>query len=58
MSKPIHMVDSISEKELAVLQQIWIQNEKKINELLNHQQEIDKLFDKIDQGKVLISGVV
>jgi hypothetical protein len=58
MSKPIHMVDSISEKELAVLQRIWTSNEKKINELLNHQQEIDKLFDKIDQGKVLISGVV
>jgi|DEB0MinimDraft_3_1074331.scaffolds.fasta_scaffold01116_12 tmRNA-binding protein len=54
--KPMHMVKSISEKELAMLQRIWTQNEKKINELLNHQQEIDKLFDKIDQGKVLIGG--
>jgi DNA-binding protein H-NS len=58
MSKPIHMVESISEKELIVLQRQWQSNEKRINELLNHQQEIDKLFDKIDQGKVLISGEV
>jgi hypothetical protein len=51
---PVHMVKSITEKELAVIQRQWHSNEKRINELLTHQQEIDKLFDKIDQGKVLI----
>ena len=51
---PIHMVKSITEKELVTIQRQWQSNEKRINELLNHQQEIDKLFDKIDQGKVLI----
>jgi hypothetical protein len=56
--KPMHMVKSMSEKELAALQRQWSDNEKKINELLNWQQEIDKVFDKIDQGKILISGVV
>ena len=58
MSQPIHMVKSITEKELAFLQRQWTSNEKKINELLNNQQEIDKLFDKIDQGKVLIEGEI
>jgi len=52
--KPMHMVESITEKELAVLQRQWTANEKRINELLDQQQEIDKLFDKIDQGKVLV----
>lgn len=56
--KPMHMVKSMSEKELAALQRQWSDNEKKINELLNWQQEIDKVFDKIDQGKILISGAV
>ena len=56
--KPLHMVKSMSEKELAALQRQWSANEKKINELLNWQQEIDKVFDKIDQGKILISGAV
>jgi hypothetical protein len=56
--KPMHMVESMSEKELAALQRQWSDNEKKINELLNWQQEIDKVFDKIDQGKILISGAV
>lgn len=56
--KPMHMVKSMSEKELAALQRQWSANEKKINELLNWQQEIDKVFDKIDQGKILISGAV
>ena len=58
MSKPMHMVKSITEKELAAIQRQWTSNEKKINELLNWQQEIDKLFDKIDQGKVLIEGEI
>lgn len=58
MSQPIHMVKSITEKELIFLQRQWSSNEKKINELLNNQQEIDKLFDKIDQGKVLIEGEI
>ena len=58
MSQPIHMVKSITEKELVFLQRQWSSNEKKINELLNNQQEIDKLFDKIDQGKVLIEGEI
>ena len=57
-TKPMHMVKSITEKELAFLQRQWTSNEKKINELLNNQQEIDKLFDKIDQGKVLIEGEI
>ena len=52
------MVKSITEKELIFLQRQWSSNEKKINELLNNQQEIDKLFDKIDQGKVLIEGEI
>ena len=52
------MVKSITEKELAFLQRQWTANEKKINELLNWQQEVDKLFDKIDQGKVLIEGEI
>lgn len=56
--KPMHMVESMSEKELIALQRQWSDNEKKINELLNWQQEIDKVFDKIDQGKILISGAV
>lgn len=56
MSKPMHMVKSITEKELVFLQRQWSSNEKRINELLDQQQEIDKLFDKIDQGKVLIEG--
>jgi len=54
--KPMHMVQSISEKELIFLQRQWKSNEKRINELLAQQKEIDKLFDKIDQGKVLIGG--
>ena len=58
MSKPMHMVKSITEKELVAIQRQWTSNEKKINELLNWQQEIDKLFDKIDQGKVLIEGEI
>ena len=56
--KPMHMVESMSEKELIALQRQWSDNEKNINELLNWQQEIDKVFDKIDQGKILISGAV
>lgn len=58
MSKPMHMVKSITEKELVFLQRQWSSNEKRINELLDQQQEIDKLFDKIDQGKVLIEGEI
>lgn len=50
---PVHMIKSITEKELAAIQRQWHSNEKRINELLTHQQ-IDKLFDKINQGKVLI----
>lgn len=56
--KPMHMVKSMSEKELVALQRQWYDNEKKINELLNWQQEIDKVFDKIDQGKIFISREV
>lgn len=58
MSQPMHMVKSITEKELVFLQRQWSSNEKRINELLDQQQEIDKLFDKIDQGKVLIEGEI
>ena len=53
---PVHMIKSITEKELAAIQRQWQFNEKRINEPLTHQQEIDKLFDKIDQGKVLIEA--
>lgn len=52
--KPMHMVESITEQELIVLQRQWKSNEERIKELVAHQNEIDKLFDKIDQGKVLV----
>ena len=57
MKIPMHMKKSMTEKELAALQRQWYDNEKKINELLNWQQEIDKVFDKIDQGKIFISPI-
>jgi len=57
-TKPMHMVKSITEKELGFLQRQWTSNQKRIDELVTHQQEIDKLFDKIDQGKVLIEGEI
>lgn len=58
MSKPMHMVESVTEKELAAVQRQWTANEKRINELLDQQQEIDKFFDKVDQGLILIKGEV
>ena len=53
---PMHMVKSVTEKELAAVQRQWTANEKRINELLDQQQEIDKFFDKIDQGLILVKG--
>lgn len=53
---PMHMVKSVTEKELAAVQRQWSANEKRINELLDQQQEIDKFFDKIDQGLILVKG--
>jgi len=58
VSKPMHMVESVTEKELAAVQRQWTANEKRINELLDQQQEIDKFFDKVDQGLILIKGEV
>lgn len=58
MSKPMHMVKSITEKELIVLQRLFKSNEQRIKELIDHNEEIDKLFIKIDQGKVLIEGEI
>lgn len=58
MSKPMHMVESVTEKELAAVQRQWTANEKRINELLDQQKEIDKFFDKVDQGLILIKGEV
>jgi hypothetical protein len=54
----MHMVESVTEKELAAVQRQWTANEKRINELLDQQQEIDKFFDKVDQGLILIKGEV
>jgi len=58
VSKPMHMVESVTEKELAAVQRQWTANEKRINELLDQQKEIDKFFDKVDQGLILIKGEV
>ena len=57
-SVPMHMVKSVTEKELVAVQRQWTANEKRINELLDQQQEIDKFFDKIDQGLILVKGEV
>jgi hypothetical protein len=54
----MHMVESVTEKELAAVQRQWTANEKRINELLDQQKEIDKFFDKVDQGLILIKGEV
>lgn len=54
----MHMVKSITEKELIVLQRLFKSNEQRIKELIDHNEEIDKLFIKIDQGKVLIEGEI
>ena len=56
--KPMHMVESVTEKELIVLQRLFKSNEQRIKELIDHNEEIDKLFIKIDQGKVLIEGEI
>jgi hypothetical protein len=58
VSKPMHMVESVTEKELAAVQRQWTANENRINELLDQQKEIDKFFDKVDQGLILIKGEV
>ena len=52
--KPMHMVESVTEKELIVLQRLFKSNEQRIKELIAHNEEIDKVFDKIDQGKILV----
>lgn len=51
MQKAIHMVESVGEKQLALYQMLYRQT---ANEQLKA--ELDILFDKIDQGRVLVAS--